>query len=151
MPWLILNSAGTAIGAFQVQQNLAQAAYAGCTQVLVGVADARLVALQAAQAKVNQITQGVSGGLQITSATSPGLNATYAIDPPAQLVITGIYAGIIDGAGLPSGSALFQYPDMSGAMHSFDAAHFEAFATAVRNFLYQLEQQQNPTQPVAIG
>jgi hypothetical protein len=40
------------------------------------------------------------------------------------------------GKGFPGGSATFNYPDATGAMHTFSAVNFTDFAAAVRDFVY---------------
>src|SRR5438105_1605446 len=54
-----------------------------------------------------------SAGLAITSNANPALNGTYAIDLDSQQTITGIYAGIRGGDGLPGNGATFGYPDIT--------------------------------------
>ena len=96
--------------------------------------------------------QKIASGLALTSTGTPTLNATYAIDDTTAVSIDGIYAGIRGGDGLPGGGLTFNYPDITGAMHAFDAITFPAFAKAVRDYRYALAQavtQQNPTWPAA--
>lgn len=40
------------------------------------------------------------------------------------------------GKGFPGGATSFNYPDISGALHSFSEVNFTDFAAAVRDFVY---------------
>jgi hypothetical protein len=92
----------------------------------------------------------LASGIRIVSTGTPALNGTYAIDDAAKAGIDGIYAGIKDGDGLPGGGSTFNYADLSGAMHAFDATSFPNFARAVRDYLYSISQGQPLPQPVTI-
>ncbi len=97
-----------------------------------------------------QAEAAIAAGLAIVSTSTPSLNGTFAIDGAAVQNIGGIYSGIKDGDGLPGGGTSFNYPDLSGAMHSFTGTTFPPFAKAVRDYLYALSQGQAPAQPVPI-
>lgn len=93
----------------------------------------------------------MAAGCQIASTGTPAVNGTYKVDAPAKATIDGIYAGIKGGDGLPGGGATFNYADIGGQDHPFDAPTFLDFAKAVRDFLYALSQGRVPTQPVTIA
>jgi hypothetical protein len=112
--------------------------------------DARYLAWQALQAAVAAAEALIAGGVQIVCTSKPALNGTYSVDPASKTNIDGIYAGIKGGDGLPGGGATFNYPDVTGAMHAFDATTFPGFAKAVRDFAYQVAQGETPSQPVTI-
>lgn len=92
----------------------------------------------------------IATGIQIVSRGTPALNGTYAIDINSQAQISGIYAGIVGGAGLPGGAETFNYWDSVGGAHSFDATSFTDFAKAVRDYVYAASQGTPQSQPVSI-
>jgi hypothetical protein len=48
--------------------------------------------------------------------------------------------GIAAGKQLPGGQSTFGYADINGAHHFFAADSFVAFAAAVEDYIYQLNQ-----------
>ena len=50
--------------------------------------------------------------------------------------VIAIEVSVSAGKGFPGGATMFNYPDTSGAMHSFSQANFTNFAAAVRDFVY---------------
>ncbi len=81
----------------------------------------------------------ISDGIILTSTGTPALNATYSTTDTAQKNVSVVVTGIAAGLGLPGGGTTFQYLDASNVPHSFDASHFTAFASALRNFVYNCE------------
>lgn len=79
-------------------------------------------------------------GIIITSTSQPSLNGTYSLDPTTVSNLDGLYVGVKLGDGFPGGGTTFEYPDISGSLHTFDESHFSAFGIAVRNYLYSLNQ-----------
>lgn len=92
----------------------------------------------------------VAAGLQIVSTGAPALNGTYAIGVESKANIDGIYAGIKNGDGLPGGGTTFNYRDVAGNAHTFDATSFSNFAKAVRDYLYSIDQGTPQTLPITI-
>lgn len=93
-----------------------------------------------AQRATTDLALKIAAGLPIISTGTASLNATYAIDNDSATIISGVYAGIKGGDGLPGGGGTFAYGDITGATHNFDEAHFSAFAKAVRDHRYALTQ-----------
>lgn len=83
-----------------------------------------------------QAKAAMVGGLAIVSTATPALNGTYAVDRLSQMDVIAIETSLSAGKGFPGGAATFNYPDASGAMHSFSEANFTDFAAAVRDFVY---------------
>ena len=83
-----------------------------------------------------QMNQQLSGGIQITSTSTPALDGTYAVDPMSQSDIIAIETSINAGKGFPGRGTAFNYPDASGALHSFTEANFTNFAAAIRDYVY---------------
>lgn len=96
-------------------------------------------------------------GCQIVSTSTSTRNATYACDSQTWQEVAGVLAQIAAGLGLPGGGSTFNWPDVAGTPHSFDAAGFKALATALSNFIYALQAIMNsnsgtlPQQPVTIA
>ena len=84
--------------------------------------------------------QILAQGCALTSTGTPALNGTYALDKDSQSNISAIADGIANGKGLPGGGSTFNYPDVMGAQHAFDAAHFVAAAAAFETFIYDFDQ-----------
>lgn len=94
--------------------------------------------------------QALEAGLDIVFARAPALNGTYRVNDAAQRNISGIAASIASRGRVPGGGANFEYPDITGADHTFTAAQFLDFATAVEDYIYGLSRGQNPAQPWGI-
>lgn len=86
-----------------------------------------------------QAASMLASGIAITSTGTPALNATYAVDQPSQMDIIAIETSLNAGKGFPGGATNFNFPDITGAMHSFSAANFTNFAAAVRDYVYALK------------
>jgi|SRR5579885_1108394 len=82
----------------------------------------------------------IAAGIQIVSTGTPALSGTYAVTDAAIGKLDGIIAGINAGKGLPGGGGTFNYPDVTGAMHAFDATSIVNLAAALRDYLYALIQ-----------
>lgn len=92
----------------------------------------------------------IMAGVNIVSTGTPALNGTYAIDPGAQQNISGVAAGIASRNRLPGGGSTFSYGDAVGVTHSFTAAQYLDFASAVEDYIYALANGGSPTQPLTI-
>lgn len=79
----------------------------------------------------------LQAGLTISSTGTPALNGTYACDPLSQSDIIAIETSLNAGKGFPPGGATtFNYPDVTGAMHTFSEASFTDLAAAIRDYVY---------------
>ena len=77
----------------------------------------------------------IAAGLTVTSTSAPNLNGTYAIDPNAIANIIANRLSILADGVQSNGQATMSWADMAGTFHSFDIAHFSAFATAVKQYV----------------
>jgi hypothetical protein len=93
----------------------------------------------AAQALIQSAQGMLTTGLAIVSTGTPVLNATYACDQLSQMDIIAIETSLNAGKGFPGGATTFNYPDVTGVMHSFTEANFTDFAAAVRDYVYALK------------
>lgn len=108
----------------------------GCTEIT----DAQATAIQNPPlTTAQQATQLLAAGLAITSTATPALNGIYAVDQLSQMDIIAIETSLSAGKGFPGGAGVFNYPDSSGAMHSFSEANFADFAAAIRDYVYALK------------
>jgi hypothetical protein len=90
--------------------------------------------------------------MQVASTSTPAVNGSYAIDPAAQQKVQAIslYAQI--NGKFPAGQSAMPWADVSGAAHSFPTiALWQAFATAMADFVTALDLGQKPSQPVTIA
>jgi hypothetical protein len=77
-------------------------------------------------------------GITLTSISTPSLNGNYPLDPTSQSYITSVAASIANGKGLPGkGSRRLSFI-FNGV--SFTSANFLNFASAVRDYVYNLVQ-----------
>ncbi|MFL9907360.1 hypothetical protein [Paraburkholderia sp. RL17-337-BIB-A] len=90
----------------------------------------------AAQALIQSAQTAMAAGISIVSTGTPALNGTYACDQLSQMDIIAIETSLNAGKGFPGGATTFNYPDVTGVMHSFTEADFTNFAAAVRDFVY---------------
>ncbi len=111
-------------------------------------------AAQASASLVQQAQVALAVGLQIVSTGTPGVSGTYALDAASQQKILTVFAAI--GAGIQTGNV--NYPDASGAIHTFTPAEFQAFTAAVYAYVQQLDEVVMgvtgvalPVQPVTIA
>lgn len=95
----------------------------------------------AAEQLATQVAKAFAAGITITSTSTPALNGTYAIDPAAQQRINAIETAILKNGAFPGSSGTqLAYYDAAGAPHVFPSvAEFSAFATAVANFVADLD------------
>ncbi|MFL9952809.1 hypothetical protein PQR65_05280 [Paraburkholderia nemoris] len=93
----------------------------------------------AAQAAASVAQAALAAGLTVTSTGTPTLNGTYACDQLSQMDIIAIETSLNAGKGFPGATTTFNYPDVTGAMHSFSESNFTNFAAAVRDFVYALK------------
>lgn len=79
------------------------------------------------------------------------MNGAYAIDPTSQQKAQAISLYIAVNGKFPAGQSAQAWPDASGAVHSFPTiAEWQAFATAMGDFVAAIDLGQTPAQPVAI-
>jgi hypothetical protein len=89
--------------------------------------------------------------MQIASTSTPSLNGIYAIDPASQQKVQAISLYIAVNGKFPAGQSAQAWPDASGAVHLFPStAEWQAFATAMGDFVATLDLGQTPAQPVTI-
>ena len=103
---------------------------------------AQIAAQQAVVAQATlagQANAALLADLAIVSSGSPPINGTYACDQLSQMDIIAIETSLNAGRGFPGGATAFNYPDVTGAAHSFSEANFTDFAAAVRDYLYALK------------
>lgn len=81
-----------------------------------------------------------ASGLQVSSIGTPALNGTYAIDSASQAQITSLSTGIAAGKPLPGGGSTFNYPDITGGQHAFNATNFLDFAASIEGYIYNFNQ-----------
>jgi hypothetical protein len=92
----------------------------------------------AANAAAQAFPQKLVAGLAIVSTATPALNATYPIDSDAQSKLAAIVTGISAGKGLPHGASTVQWPDITGAFHSFLPADIVNLGAAIEAYVYDL-------------
>jgi hypothetical protein len=87
-----------------------------------------------------QAQAALLSGLAITSTSTPTLNGTYAIDVASQQKINSVALFVAVNQNFPGGTTSYPWLDMSGTAHTFPSiAEFDAFATAVANYVAQLD------------
>jgi len=86
-----------------------------------------------------QALSALAVGITISSTGTPALNGAYVCDQISQMDIIAIETSISAGKGFPGGATTFNYPDVTGTMHSFTEANFTDFAAAVRDYVYALK------------
>jgi hypothetical protein len=86
----------------------------------------------------------IAAGLAVTSTGTPSLNATYAIDPTTQGQIIATEAYIDEYGTFFGGATTLQYPDITGALHTFPSVtEFRAFAKTVADYVAAVELTAN--------
>lgn len=89
--------------------------------------------------------------MQVTSTSTPALNASYPIDPLSQQKVQAISLYVAVNGKFPAGQVTQAWPDVTGAMHQFQTtAQWQAFATAIGDFVAALDIGRTPAQPVTI-
>jgi hypothetical protein len=84
-----------------------------------------------------------SQGIVITSTSTPALNGTYAVRGLAFEAMQAEIDAILLAGSTPAfvdGTQSVNWPDMSGAGHSFTVAQFHTLANAIGNYNVQLLQ-----------
>jgi len=106
-------------------------------QAVIDSSDARYQAfINPMETIAQKVAALLSSGVVITSTGTPALNGTYAADQLSQSDIIAIETSLSAGKGFPGGESTFSYPDLTGAMHTFNEADFTNLAAAVRDFVY---------------
>ncbi len=77
----------------------------------------------------------LSGTVTVTSTSTPALDGSYSITAQDQQHIAAEVQSLMLNGTFADGTASVQWPDATGALHTFDAAQFKAFATAVGGFV----------------
>lgn len=110
-----------------------------------------VVAFLAAGGTIAAYTATALTGCQIVSTGTPALNGTYSIDPGLLNKATSIAAYIVVNGKFPGGLASLAWPDASGNPHVFPTtASFQAFATALADYVTLTDLGQKPAQPSTI-
>ena len=90
-------------------------------------------------------------GMQIVSATYPALNGTYPIDAATQQYIQAISLYVVINGQFPAGLSSMPLDDINGVNHKFPTtAEWQAFATALQDFVTSIAVSLPVTQPVQI-
>ena len=103
-----------------------------------------------------QATAAINAGLAITSTSTPALNGTYPVNAPAQAQISAEVTAILLNGTFADGAATVVWFDTSNAQHTFTAAQFKTFASAVAAYVSGWMKfaagivTTAPTQPVTI-
>jgi hypothetical protein len=87
------------------------------------------------------LAEKIAAGIAITCTGNATLDATYALDDVStgQIFQIGLFAKSF--GTFPSGQASQQYPDATGAMHTFTVARFVEFLTVVAPLVSNLTTQ----------
>lgn len=96
---------------------------------------AALVPAWQAQQQATQTDAILKAGVQITSAGTAALSATYACDATWQGYVNAEVSAILLNGAFTNGQATKDWPDMVGASHVFDLAHFKDFATKLSAYV----------------
>jgi len=89
--------------------------------------------------------------MQLASTSTPTLNGSYPIDPLSQQKVQAISLYVAVNNKFPARQTAQAWPDVNGTMHLFSStAQWQAFATAMGDFVAALDLGQTPTQPVTI-
>jgi hypothetical protein len=90
--------------------------------------------------------------MQLVSTSTPALNGAYAVDSATQQRAAAVSLYIQVNGKFPAAQTALSWPDASGAPHVFPTtAEFQAFATALADFVAALDLGQTPAQPVTIA
>jgi hypothetical protein len=93
----------------------------------------------------------LENAMQVVSSSTPALNGYYSTDPATQQKVQAISLYISVNGKFPAGQAAMPWPDANGAMHQFQTtAQWQAFATAMGDFVAAVDLGQTPVQPVTI-
>lgn len=80
-------------------------------------------------------TAALAGTVTLTSTGTAALDGDYPIGSMMQQQIVAEVTSIVLNGTFCDGGTTTLWPDVSGAGHSFDVAHFKAFATAVAAYV----------------
>ena len=106
---------------------------------------------QAAQAAANAQAAALAAGVAVSSTATPALDGVYAIDAATQAKVQAVALYIQVNGRFPAGVSALPWPDAGGTPHTFPTtAAFQAFATALGDYVTALSLGQSPAQPVAI-
>jgi hypothetical protein len=87
-----------------------------------------------------QAQAALTAGLAVNSTSTPALNGTYAIDPTSQMKINSVALYVAVNQKFPGGATSYPWLTMSGTASTFPSiAEFDAFATAVADYVAQLD------------
>jgi hypothetical protein len=79
------------------------------------------------------------------------VNGNYPIDPASQQKVQAISLYIAVNGRFPASQVTQAWPDAAGAVHQFPTiAQWQAFATAMGDFVAVVDLGQTPAQPVTI-
>jgi hypothetical protein len=93
----------------------------------------------------------LASSMQLVSTSTPALNGLYATDTVSQQKVQAISLYIAVNGRFPAGQATESWPDANGVMHQFQTTgQWQAFATAMGDFVAATDLGQTPTQPVII-
>lgn len=95
-------------------------------------------ALIAATSSIDYLSK-ILNGMALVSTGAPSLNGNYAIDDSNLGVLAFVGALNVAGKGFPPGNiTTFVWIDIAGTSHTFTGTQFLNFATAVRDYRYNL-------------
>jgi len=89
--------------------------------------------------------------VEVSFLSSTSCNGVYSLSETARTNILAIYTRIMSNHGLPGGGETLLYPDKEDVMHEFSSNIWVAFALAISDFVYALDQGQNPSEPIVIN
>ena len=81
-----------------------------------------------------------NSGLTITCSSNSTLDGTYACDTATVGFIQAEIMSLVKNGVFADGSSSVDWPDTAKALHTFNAAEFEAFAAAVGVFVAQIRK-----------
>jgi hypothetical protein len=85
----------------------------------------------------------INAGLTISSTSTPAINGTYAVDANAQSKLNAVTTYVMLNNAFPANQSAMPWADMSGAAHALSIANFKAFATAIANYVAELDLYAN--------
>jgi hypothetical protein len=88
-----------------------------------------------------ELAARITAGIAITSTATPALNATYALDKDTMDEIGPVARDSCTRLGLPGKKATFDYPDITGALHTFAATDLQNLYMEQRDMLLVLTEQ----------
>ena len=94
-----------------------------------------------AQQAATALATRLAAGIAVTCASNSALNATYALDQTSTDDVFKIASYANQFSAFPSGAATQDYPDASGAPHTFTVPQFVALLRAVAPLVSALNTQ----------